>query len=749
MGVLGLTSFIESLDYEKSFKLDYKLKNTKIIVDGLCLLYKIYTVYHIDCAYGGNYDELCEALNDLFGKFKQCGLEVIVLFDGARDASDRKLNTTLKRARDRMKNATLDLESNSLLLVKDYQSKSSHKVICFNSSILPINAFIVFIDVLKKFNIKYYQCCFEADYEIACLANYLECPLISSDSDFYVYKLKYGYIALETLDLTPIKDEDTQDWYLNCILYKLETFTQAIGIVYDELLPILAVLCGNDYVESKKFDPLLKSFKNDNNNSRKALLKLNSSKNTKLSNFKRVLNWLNSHENKDDCVEVILKFIKNDEKAEFRQIIKESIDEYLLLKDNQPILDSILNNKQTYQDVLSFSAKLLSNEFLNKYNRYEYSRMFLDLLIHRKIILSSQVEMLTLPSSYSSSMELRKLLYYLIIQKYDTEKNDFVIQEYMRYKREIKIHQVEISIDFYKRLVESIDGDEHEFYKHLFCLNDSIINNLKTNISLTKEIKFLFVLIYFWIYNTNDTCEIELANKLKNINSIRSFIVSFIKINFIDKIFDTCERNTSLGPQDPKNFIPQTPFTAFDEYSKLIYECFTGFNFDYLKELHAKLYHFKSINKRINNNNTIKYIHCLSEFQAIYQSIFYLNQFYNENLFTMISLETFFNGTVLTNFQHELESRVNPHLYCEELFGRKSVFKSLFEFLFMSFIDMFGIDYKTNEEQPKLSNRQQKRKERKKLKKQQPLLELKELKNDEEDLNDEAEQLELKLVIEI
>lgn len=44
------------------------------------------------------------------------------------------------------------------------------------------------------------QCVFEADEHIARRANQLNCPVISDDSDFFVYDLKGGLIPLSSLN---------------------------------------------------------------------------------------------------------------------------------------------------------------------------------------------------------------------------------------------------------------------------------------------------------------------------------------------------------------------------------------------------------------------------------------------------------------------------------------------------------------------------------------------------------------------
>lgn len=47
----------------------------------------------------------------------------------------------------------------------------------------------MFIQVLIQRGVPLVQCLFEADKEIACLAHQWKCPVLSNDSDFYIFDL--------------------------------------------------------------------------------------------------------------------------------------------------------------------------------------------------------------------------------------------------------------------------------------------------------------------------------------------------------------------------------------------------------------------------------------------------------------------------------------------------------------------------------------------------------------------------------
>lgn len=86
------------------------------------------------------------------------------------DPSDKKFSTIRQRLQSKIK------EANNL----------SHGR---RGSVLPILTRDLFIQVLIQREIPLFQCPFEADKEIACLAHQWNCPVLSNDSDFYIFDL--------------------------------------------------------------------------------------------------------------------------------------------------------------------------------------------------------------------------------------------------------------------------------------------------------------------------------------------------------------------------------------------------------------------------------------------------------------------------------------------------------------------------------------------------------------------------------
>ena len=102
--------------------------------------------------------------------------------------------------------------------------------------------------------------------ELKKLANLLKCPVLSCDSDFLIYDLKYGYISTDFIEMNIEKlkteidemsslsmEQETDakfEPYLPARLYKIDTFLDNINAkisninchLKKEMLPIFAVL---------------------------------------------------------------------------------------------------------------------------------------------------------------------------------------------------------------------------------------------------------------------------------------------------------------------------------------------------------------------------------------------------------------------------------------------------------------------------------------------------------------------------
>lgn len=236
MGVRGLTTFIKNK--ENKYLKKYKLHNCTVLLDGNSIASNLFIWSNIESAFGGDYDKFAKYIKEFFKVLKKCEISPLVIFDGGYE--QRKLRTVYSRMKDKLRSA------------RDAQPHSG-------SLNFPLFMRIVFREVLSELSIPFSQSDFEADDELAALARQLQCPVISYDSDFYIYDVLYipfpsiNIQAIALVDNSSGNLEKSQKYYLDCKIYCVDTFIDSFGGLDKNMLPLLAALLGNDYIRRSTF----------------------------------------------------------------------------------------------------------------------------------------------------------------------------------------------------------------------------------------------------------------------------------------------------------------------------------------------------------------------------------------------------------------------------------------------------------------------------------------------------------------
>lgn len=185
----------------------------------------------LDQNHGGDYGAF-EALIERFIKaLRDCDITPYVVMDGGFDTSDKKFDTLLERAQSRVKKA--------------HQAAAENR----KCGVLPRLTKLVFKQTLARLQVALAQSYGEADQQIVALANAFECPVLSNDSDFYIFSLPGGLLPIAHFRW----EEAELRGFIPCKSYNAASFC----IVFDlrpQLLPVMAALNGNDYVKLRRAD---------------------------------------------------------------------------------------------------------------------------------------------------------------------------------------------------------------------------------------------------------------------------------------------------------------------------------------------------------------------------------------------------------------------------------------------------------------------------------------------------------------
>ena len=221
MGIKGLSTFMK-----KKFT-GWKPANfqewSHLIIDGNNICYKLYKE-NCTSSFGGEYDKFSHVVKEFFEK---AGFNhPIVILDGP-SYDDKKEDTAHVR--------------------REQSFDELHKSQCTsfindklgNTSIAPLFLMSIFQNILADLNIEFRTVNGDADNLIAALANHHKCPVISSDSDFFLFHLKHGFIYFERY---------YEDMNSDC-LFVMDEFMKQFTLQEYELCLILPPLFGNDFIE--------------------------------------------------------------------------------------------------------------------------------------------------------------------------------------------------------------------------------------------------------------------------------------------------------------------------------------------------------------------------------------------------------------------------------------------------------------------------------------------------------------------
>ncbi|CAL8354082.1 unnamed protein product [Arctogadus glacialis] len=103
----------------------------------------------------------------------------------------------------------------------------------------------MFEGTLNDMKVPLVRCFGEADGQLAALARELCCPVLSRDTDFYIYDLPEGVLPLTPFWHSVKQSQARSD--ISCKRYTMSSFCTFFNIDR-HLLPIFALLAGNDYV---------------------------------------------------------------------------------------------------------------------------------------------------------------------------------------------------------------------------------------------------------------------------------------------------------------------------------------------------------------------------------------------------------------------------------------------------------------------------------------------------------------------
>ncbi|XP_022258300.1 protein asteroid homolog 1-like isoform X2 [Limulus polyphemus] len=553
---------------------------------------------------------------------------------------------------------------------------------------LPILAHGVLRDILVELNISHAQCDFEADNQIVAIANHLQCPVLSQDSDFYIYDIVSGFIRLDSIDLNclqSVKPDGRTYYYLKCKIYYVSNFLSNFPGIDRVVLPLFGTLIGNDIVNIQTFETFFLN------------MKLPKMKSKKLKVSKRhirmvgLLTWL-QYRSLSEAVEFVLSCLKKSNRDAARELIYESVNAYKKCNTN---LIHYLSDKiweegtpETESSLVTYEGYALPEWFIRHFHEGFLSPFFANASGLHRVFLQVQVEDANEPNTYLCSLSLRKVLYgiifsvqSLLVGDHESPKQDKLtrlkyVEEHGRNGNHIQKSYIEPSfyIEGFGSVPTFVDLPKLDIKQKRQLLVSALgVNYDKLN-SFPDSLQLLVGTVWFWIRN---------ATPLISENFLNAFIVALI---VLDVIKPYCS-----GSPNSKSSILLDKCVFLEDYPSLIniQKCKEDFGFKKLlflkpedvKTVEAKTRkYFRKPQHSSARKFVVSVVHSLNQFQTCLLFSLYLNKLLLEP-FISPHAERFINGTFMYNLTRELQNVSTPELFVTELLGRNSSVLSVFQTL--------------------------------------------------------------------
>lgn len=640
MGIQGLTTFI-ARNADRSLEA-FHLHDQYLVIDGNSLAAQLFqNTTKCNSSFGGDYDVYARIIKKFFSALTKCKITPYVIFDGGYE--DKKMKTVLKRFTGRIMDASrLNPKNQSQFLV------------------FPLLMKDVFIEVLKSCKVSYTFCELEADSEIAAVARFLGCPVLSYDSDFFVFNVTYIPFPSLTLKPSILRTNEGSHYVLKCKLYRVENFLTLFPGVDSNTLPLIATLLGNDYVKRSVFSKFYDNLKQ--------------SKSKKMNEGQRrivaVIEWL-QNESFDSAIEKVLSHYKLTERNKIQKLINGSCANYKSTYCNSLKELGLLTERFTIE-IEAVEGQIKAKDNVNKNLQWilnilktgKISPRFYDLIHKSLYIAMPQAEDFTMSDSNLASLPILRFSFDIIM---GFNKKDMTLE----CRNGIKQRTRSIPYTAYvpDELIESW-VNRHEspgpamFYGFLErTMEKEILEEIKR---VPANLQML-VLTILWMTKSSSG-----YTPIPNESQIYSLILSCLNLSLvktkIDGDYSSYEFNSKYTGElqgwcetsKERQVKVVDGFEGINEKNVCYEDCMTAAS-KMLKyfEIDPKVVEFPKVYK-------CKYLHFFAQFQCCFQQLSYLNALTSEP-FTPCKIQETYNGTFLYNMYANLKRRDNPGSYIYQL----------------------------------------------------------------------------------
>ncbi|NXX83341.1 ASTE1 protein, partial [Urocolius indicus] len=256
-----------------------------------------------------------------------------------------------------------------------------------------------FVQALRRLRVPFVQCFAEADRDIAGLAKRWGCPVLSLDSDFYVFDLPAGYCPLSHFQWRGARAADgEQGCYVPARCFSVEKLCGSFGRLNKRLLPLFAVMSGNDHVDLAALDAFF------------VKARLASGKGGRRGRLRGLLRWLARFAEPAEAVDGVLRYLRKHRREEIGTLLCAAMEDYVPSEDK--LEDFFKNGK--YECEAARKADL-PQWVLDALAKGKLAPFTSNVLTLRSTFLQVQVEDMQKPSAHRAALPIRQVIYGLLL----------------------------------------------------------------------------------------------------------------------------------------------------------------------------------------------------------------------------------------------------------------------------------------------------------------------------------------------
>ena len=229
MGIRGLKEFIRERPRDHNEIYTRREIRGNLVIDGSQFCHYYYKQLELDRINGGQYPEFRQQVTECFRKLRQYGIESHVVFEGVDKCQKLTDDYIMKKAEKKHK------KSQELLKKRPFH--------CPGMLELPHLVYTVVYNVLVRMGIPMYVGDGEGDETCVQIANFLDCPVLSNDSDFYLFNIRRGYIELDHLN---VELQQRPRDSLSVDVYHREAFMRRFFRENSDRLYLIPVIMNNE-----------------------------------------------------------------------------------------------------------------------------------------------------------------------------------------------------------------------------------------------------------------------------------------------------------------------------------------------------------------------------------------------------------------------------------------------------------------------------------------------------------------------